>query len=140
MRKYKRLALLLSFLLLLNFTNTSHLIPEILKFQKVSTNFLTGLPGKNGPLPAVKIDDTKDAHPQIGITEADVVYVEQVESGLTRLLALYSSNFPAEIGPVRSARISDIDLLAQYGRVAFAGPNLKGGEPDHFLQFPNFLQ
>jgi hypothetical protein len=118
--KYKRVAVLLVFLLLLNLTNRGHLIPEILKFQKVSSNYLTGLVGSNGPLLAVKIDDTKEAHPQIGISEADNVYVEQVESGLTRLLALYSSNYPDEIGPVRSARISDIDLLAQYGRVAFA--------------------
>lgn len=120
MRKYKRVAVLLALLLLVNFTNKSHLIPEILKFKKTSTNYLTGLAGSNGPLLAVKIDDTKDAHPQIGIVEADNVYVEQVESGLTRLLALYSSNYPDEVGPVRSARISDIDLLAQYGRLAFA--------------------
>jgi hypothetical protein len=119
-RKYKRVAVLIAFLLLLNFTNKNHLIPEVLKFQKTSINYLTGLPGTNGPLLAVKIDDTKEAHPQIGISEADNVYVEQVESGLTRLLALYSSNYPNEIGPIRSARISDIDLLAQYGRVAFA--------------------
>ena len=120
MRKYRRLALLLIFLIVVNFTNKGSLIPEVLKFDKKPINFLTGLPGTNGALLAVKIDDTKDAHPQIGIAEADVVYVEQVESGLTRLLALYSSNYPVEIGPVRSARISDIDLLAQYGRVAFA--------------------
>jgi len=119
-RKYKRIAVLIALLLIINFTNKSKFVPEILKFQKTSTNYLTGLPGSNGPLLAVKIDDTKEALPQIGISEADNVYVEQVESGLTRLLALYSSDYPDEIGPVRSARISDIDLLAQYGRVAFA--------------------
>jgi len=119
-RKYKRLGVLLVFLLLLNLTNKNDLIPEVLKFRKPAINYLTGLPGSNGPLLAVKIDDTNEAHPQIGIDNADVVYVEQVESGLTRLLALYSSNYPDEIGPVRSARISDIDLLAQYGRLAFA--------------------
>ncbi|NDI09822.1 MAG: DUF3048 domain-containing protein [Actinobacteria bacterium] len=46
-----------------------------------------------------------------------MVYIEQVEAGLTRLLALYSSQYPIRIGPVRSARISDIDILAEYGRV-----------------------
>lgn len=120
MRKYRRLVILIAFLILVNLTNKAHLIPDAINFQKKPINYLTGLPGTNGPLLAVKIDDTKEAHPQIGISEADVVYVEQVESGLTRLLALYSSNYPEEIGPVRSARISDIDLLAQYGRVAFA--------------------
>ena len=120
MKKYRRITILFVFLVLVNFTNKGSFIPEVLKFEKKTVNFLTGVPGNNGPLLAVKIDDTKEAHPQIGITDADVVYVEQVESGLTRLLALYSSNYPDEIGPVRSARISDIDLLAQYGRVAFA--------------------
>ena len=67
----------------------------------------------------VKIDDTREAHPQIGINQADVVYIEQVEGGLTRLAAIFSSTLPPEIGPVRSARISDIELLAQYGKVAF---------------------
>ena len=69
---------------------------------------------------AVKIDDTEPAHPQIGLASADVVYVELVEGGLTRLAAIFSSEIPTQIGPVRSARISDIDLLAPYGRVAFA--------------------
>ena len=80
----------------------------------------TGLPGDDGPILAVKIDDTNPAHPQVGISSADVVYVEQVEAGLTRLLAIFSSQIPEKIGPIRSVRISDIDLLAQYGKVGFA--------------------
>ena len=68
----------------------------------------------------MKIDDTPEAHPQIGLEDADVVYIEQVEGGLTRLAALFSSVIPSHVGPVRSARISDIELLAQYGHVAFA--------------------
>jgi hypothetical protein len=39
---------------------------------------------------------------------------------LTRLAAVFSSKIPDVIGPVRSARISDIELLEQYGRVVFA--------------------
>jgi hypothetical protein len=89
----------------------------------VPTNILTGLPGSNGPVLAVKIDDTPEAHPQIGLESADVVYIEQVEGGLTRLAAIYSqypSAIPSQIGPVRSARISDLEILAQYGKVGFA--------------------
>jgi hypothetical protein len=119
-RKFRRIAIFATLLIGFTLINRTSLVPEILKFDKKPINFLSGLPGTNGPLLAVKIDDTKEAHPQVGIGEADLVYVEQVESGLTRLLALYSSNYPEKIGPVRSARISDIDLLAQYGRVAFA--------------------
>lgn len=86
---------------------------------KVEINLLTGLPGKNNRILAAKIDDTRAAHPQVGVESADVVYIEQVEAGLTRLLAVYSSNYPVKIGPIRSARISDIDILAEYGRVGF---------------------
>lgn len=85
--------------------------------KQVEQNVLTGLPGSNRQILAVKIDDTNPAQPQVGVESADVVYIEQVEAGLTRLLALYSSQYPIRIGPVRSARISDIDILAEYGRV-----------------------
>lgn len=73
-----------------------------------------------GPVLAVKIDDTDSSRPRIGVGSADVVYVEPVEAGLTRLLAIFSTSMPPEIGPVRSARESDVDLLANYGPVAFA--------------------
>ena len=81
---------------------------------------LSGRDASAAAVLAVKIDDTEPAHPQIGLASADVVYVEQVEGGLIRLAAIFSSEIPPEIGPVRSARISDIDILAPYGRVAFA--------------------
>jgi len=84
------------------------------------TNVLSGREGQNGPVLVVKIDDTQYARPQVGLEFADVVYIEQVEGGLTRLAAVFSSTIPPRIGPVRSARITDIDLLAQYGQVAFA--------------------
>jgi len=87
---------------------------------KVEKNVLTNLPGKNGPILAVKIDDTNSAHPQVGLNSADVIYIEQVEGGLTRLAAIFTDKVPALIGPVRSARISDIEILEQYGRVGFA--------------------
>jgi hypothetical protein len=86
----------------------------------VQTNVLSGREGENGPVLVVKIDDTRYARPQVGLEFADVVYIEQVEGGLTRLAAVFSSTIPSRIGPVRSARISDIELFAQYGRVAFA--------------------
>ena len=87
---------------------------------KIERNVLTNLPGKNGVILAVKIDDTGAARPQIGLNSADVIYIEQVEGGLTRLAAIFSDKIPDLIGPVRSARISDIEILEQYGRVGFA--------------------
>ena len=88
--------------------------------EPVMRNELSGREGTNGPVLVVKIDDSAQAHPQIGLEDADIVYIEQVEGGLTRLAAIFSSVIPQRIGPVRSARISDIDILSQFGRVAFA--------------------
>jgi hypothetical protein len=88
--------------------------------EKANTNVLSGRDGVNGQVLVVKIDDTTQAHPQVGLEDADIVYIEQVEGGLTRLAAIFSSTIPQRIGPVRSARISDIDILSQFGRVAFA--------------------
>lgn len=87
--------------------------------KPVEKNVFTALPGKSGSVLAVKFDDTNNAHPQQGVEFADIVYVTQVEAGLTRLMGIYSSQYPELLGPVRSARISDIDILAQFGRVGF---------------------
>lgn len=82
---------------------------------------LSGRPGGAGKqVLAVKIDNTGSAQPHTGLFFADVVYVEEVEWGLTRLLALFSSELPERISPVRSARVSDVSLLEPFGRVAFA--------------------
>ena len=94
------------------------LVSEI--FVEPTYNSLSGREGIDGEILVVKIDDTTAARPQIGIDRADIVYIEQVEGGLTRLAAVFSSEIPTLIGPIRSARISDIEILAQYGRVVFA--------------------
>jgi len=73
-----------------------------------------------GPVLAVKIDNLAPARPQTGLTSADIVYVIPVEGGLSRLLAVFSSHVPPVIGPVRSAREDDLELLRQFGRPAFA--------------------
>ena len=69
---------------------------------------------------AVKIDNIVYARPQTGLTHADIVYVLPVEGGLSRFLAIFSSGYPRVIGPVRSAREDDLELLRQFGRPAFA--------------------
>jgi hypothetical protein len=87
----------------------------------VRTSPLTGLPEPSPrPLLIVKLDNTRNAQPHAGLRNADVVYIEEVEYGITRIAAVFSSTIPKRIGPVRSARITDIDLLAQYGSPAFA--------------------
>ncbi|WP_063843073.1 DUF3048 domain-containing protein [Sphaerimonospora mesophila] len=72
------------------------------------------------PVLAVKIENTSAGKPQMGVRSADIVYVEQVEGGLTRLMAIFSSKLPAKVGPVRSARISDLHIVPMFGKPAFA--------------------
>jgi hypothetical protein len=72
------------------------------------------------PVLTAKIDNIVFARPQTGLTRADIVYVLPVEGGLSRILAVFSSRFPPVIGPVRSAREEDLQLLAQFGRPALA--------------------
>ena len=116
MSSKKALALiLLASTVLTGCSAVSNLLPD-----KKATSVLSGRVGVDGPVLAVKIDDTNAAHPQIGLEDADIVYIEQVEGGLTRLAAIFSTVIPQRVGPVRSARISDIDILSQFGRVAFA--------------------
>ncbi|MDH6145207.1 MULTISPECIES: DUF3048 domain-containing protein [Kitasatospora] len=79
--------------------------------------------GTAGNLLAVKIDNVGRNIQQIqhGLGQADIVYWVQVEGGLSRFLAVYDANhLPDKIGPVRSARQTDIPLLQQYGRLDFA--------------------
>ncbi|HEY2222754.1 DUF3048 domain-containing protein [Actinomycetospora sp.] len=82
---------------------------------------LTGQPGAAGSaVLAVKVDNSPQGRPWTGVADADVVYVEPVEGGVTRLLTVFASHLPPSVGPVRSFRESDIDLLAAYGRPALA--------------------
>lgn len=85
---------------------------------------LTGLPPAGAPVVAVKVDNVSSGA-QSGLNDADVVYCELVEGGLTRLLAVFASHQPTSVGPVRSARATDVELLGQYGRIAlaFSGAN-----------------
>jgi Protein of unknown function (DUF3048) N-terminal domain/Protein of unknown function (DUF3048) C-terminal domain len=86
-----------------------------------AVNPLTGLSGvPPKPVIAVKVDDTRRSRPQIGVGAADLVYVEQVEGGATRLVAVFASRQPATVGPVRSVRNNDPEILGNYGRPALA--------------------
>ncbi|MET7656479.1 MULTISPECIES: DUF3048 domain-containing protein [unclassified Streptomyces] len=83
----------------------------------------TGPTAVAGSVLAVKIDNAPAARPQTGIDSADIVYAEQVEGGLSRLMAVYATTVPQAVGPVRSARESDLELLRQFHEpvLAFSG-------------------
>src|SRR5689334_24430520 len=79
-------------------------------------NPLTGGKASRNPVIAVKIEDTALGRPQVGTNKADIVYVEQVEGGLTRLMAIFNTTLP-NVEPVRSVRPSDPELALQYGHI-----------------------
>lgn len=71
------------------------------------------------PALAVKIDNSPPALPQAGINAADVVLEIKVEGGISRLMPVFHSTDAGEVGPIRSARFSDPDLLAMFGKPLF---------------------
>lgn len=89
---------------------------------------LTGQPAEpevtNRPILAVKIDNYTRARPQWGLDEADVIIEENVE-GVTRFVALFQTRLPDRIGPVRSARTGDLDIVTSMNRpiLAWSGGN-----------------
>lgn len=107
---------------LLEIQNTLVRIGNADERTQVTEAVLTGLniEGRvSRPALAVKIDNVRAAMPQSGINQADIVYVELVE-GATRLAAVFHSTAPAEVGPVRSMRTSDLNLLAPLNGPLFA--------------------
>src|SRR5579884_1178350 len=94
---------------------------------------LTGLPVTNAanaarPALSVKIDNVAGSFPQAGLNQADIVFDVLVEGGLTRLFATFQSQNASVIGPVRSARPVDADLLRLYGPSLFAYSGAAAGE------------
>lgn len=74
----------------------------------------------NRPALAVKIDNHPRARPPAGLESADIVYEELVEGGLTRFMGIYHCGDAEDLGPVRSAREVDPDILVQYEPALFA--------------------
>ena len=87
---------------------------------------LTGLPVTDAeaearPALVVKIDNVEPkARPQVGLNVADVVFEERVEGSVTRLLAIFHSTNTGPVGPVRSARTSDLGVVNALHRPFFA--------------------
>jgi hypothetical protein len=80
---------------------------------------LTGLPAPSSDavvtrVVAVKIENSPAARPQTGLEQADIVYEMISEGGITRFQALFQSQVPKAVGPVRSCRPPDIYLVPQY--------------------------
>jgi hypothetical protein len=89
---------------------------------------LTGEPAPHGRIPdrpvlAVKVENLPEARPQAGLDLADIVYEELVEGGITRFIAVYQCHDAERVGPVRSGRLTDPDVLVQFGHpaIGYAG-------------------
>ena len=74
------------------------------------------------PSLAAKVDNHVAARPQVAIDRTDLVFEELVEGGITRYVAVWQSGIPDQVGPVRSIRPMDPDIIAPFGGlVAFSG-------------------
>jgi len=71
------------------------------------------------PALVVKIDNHPKSRPQWGLNQADIVFEENVEQ-LTRFAAVYHSQGSDPVGPIRSGRLQDINLLASFNGPLFA--------------------
>lgn len=97
--------------------------PEVLVYPSAALTGITYLNDSAAPdsisFPAVscKIDNAPAGRPQFNLNKSDIVFVEMVEGGLTRLVATWHSQPVDKVGPVRSVRPMDADIAAPYGGV-----------------------
>lgn len=91
-------------------------------------------PGADATQPAIaiKVENDPAARPQSGLEDADVVFEEVVEGGITRFMAIYHCSSSEVVGPIRSARFDDPKILLPFTNVlAFSGSNAIVGKELH---------
>jgi hypothetical protein len=84
-------------------------------------------PGKDEadrPAVAIKVENAQEAYPLSGLDDAELVYEELVEGGVTRFMAMYHCNDSDKVGPVRSARSVDPGIMIPVTKIlTFSGAN-----------------
>ncbi|MDR2703138.1 MAG: DUF3048 domain-containing protein, partial [Cellulomonadaceae bacterium] len=76
------------------------------------------------PALVLKVENSNLARPQAGLEDADIVYEQVVEGGITRFVAIFDSHLPDLVYPVRSARGSDIGIVLPTGGIfGYSGAN-----------------
>ncbi len=78
------------------------------------------------PVTAVMIENSRDARPQSGLSQAGVVFEAIAEGGITRFLTLFQDTAPDDVGPIRSAR----PYYIQWALGFDAGYAHVGGSPE----------
>ena len=107
------------------------LAPASAPLSPPATCPLTGTNAPGGeiaprPALAIKVENHPLARPQAGLNDADIVYEEPVEGGLTRFIAVFQCSASDRVGPVRSGRTTDPSVLRQFGEAIFG---YAGGVP-----------
>jgi len=69
------------------------------------------------PAVTVKVDNSRDGRPQAGLDKADVIFEEKVEGGVTRFVSVFHSEDSELVGPIRSLRTTDPDIVSPLGGV-----------------------
>jgi hypothetical protein len=89
------------------------------------TDPLTGGEVSDHGVIAAKVENIAAARPQVGLDQADITFIQEVEGAQTRLIAVYHSKFPKRLGPIRSARSTDVQLLPLFGKpgLIYSGAN-----------------
>jgi len=90
---------------------------------------------------SVKIENSAPSRPQTGLNSADVVYESVAEGGITRFNAIYHSQMPKTLGPVRSARLSDTWIVPQYHALfVFSGASYQVNKAVRRAKLPDLSQ
>jgi hypothetical protein len=71
------------------------------------------------PALGVKIGNYPGDRPSAGLNQADIVFEEPVEGGITRLVAVFHCQSPNLVGDIRSAREPDVGILSQLSNPLF---------------------
>ena len=89
---------------------------------------------KNRPV-MISVENHKDARPQWGITDADIVWEMEAEGGITRMLLMFAdaSRIPEQVGPTRSARHYFVELVEGFDAIFVHF----GGSPQAYTQLDN---
>lgn len=107
-------------------TETKEPEPVFVTAPLTGVQYLEGTnPSLSLPAISAKIDNTSSGRPQLALNDADVIYVTRIEGGMTRLVPIWHSRVPDSIGPVRSVRPLDADIVDAYdGVFVFSGGQL----------------
>lgn len=80
------------------------------------------------PALSIKIENSAAARPQDNLQYADIVFEEQVEAGVSRFVAVYHSDVPETVGPIRSMRPMDKNIMG-----SISGPLIFSGAQGRFI-------